>query len=185
MTHERIFLWNRFTLREAILLGFFATFIVLTRAGLRLHLHLPGHVMFFTMFFMIMARGCVPKIGAATLTGLIASLAGLFLGMGKGGPIVFVKFLLPALVVEAAGMIHSDMAASWIACCLTGAVAAALRVAGSTILESLMGLEEEVVLKKALFQGGMNALFGALGALAVPFVIRRLRRGGMLTPPKR
>ena len=76
-TGERIYLWRRFTLREALLLGFCATFIILTRAGLRLHLHLPGHVMFFTMFFFLLARGCVPKIGAVTLVGLITCLASL------------------------------------------------------------------------------------------------------------
>lgn len=56
-SNEQVFLWRRFTLREGILLGFCATFIILMRAGLRLHLHLPGHVMFFAMFFFLLARG--------------------------------------------------------------------------------------------------------------------------------
>lgn len=101
-TSDRLFLWQRFTLREGIFLCFCATFIILARAGLRLHLHLPGHVMFFTMFFYLMARGCVPKIGSVTLVGLIVSLASMLLGMGSKGPVVFVKFLLPALLVLSA-----------------------------------------------------------------------------------
>ncbi len=74
MKKESSFLWGRFTLREALLLGFCATFIVLTRAALRIHFSLPGHSMFFLIFFLLMARGCVPKIGAPTLVGIIAGL---------------------------------------------------------------------------------------------------------------
>jgi hypothetical protein len=178
--NERIFLWNRFTLREALLLGFCATFIVLTRAGLRLHLHLPGHVMFFTMFFFLLARGCVPKIGAATLVGLIVSLASFVLGMGTKGPAVFVKFLLPALLVDLAGVIAPSFVTSMIACALVGAIAAATRAAADTWLEWLSGMEEEVIIRKALITAAMFAFYGGLGSLAVPSIVRRLRKNGLI-----
>jgi hypothetical protein len=60
------FLWNRFSMREALLLGFCATFIVLTKATLRMKLGISGHSMFFLIFFLLLARGIVPKTGAAT-----------------------------------------------------------------------------------------------------------------------
>lgn len=179
-SEERIYLWRRFTLREALLLGFCATFIILTRAGLRLHLHLPGHVMFFTMFFLLMARGCVPKIGAATLVGLITCLASVVFGMGSGGVMVLLKFLLPALVVDAAGLLFPSFVTSVIACVLVGTLASAVRVAVSTGVEALMGMEEEVLFTQMLISMGMNALFGGLGSLAVPAIIRRLRRNGLI-----
>jgi hypothetical protein len=182
MTHipERVYLWRRFTLREALLLGFCATFIILTRAGLRLHLHLPGHVMFFTMFFFLLARGCVPKVGSTTLVGLIVSLASLLLGMGTKGPAVFVKFLLPAVLVDLAGAVSPAFITSVLGCALVGATAAAVRAVSDTGLEWLTGMEEEIILGKAAITALMFAIYGGLGSLAVPSIIRRLRRNGLI-----
>jgi hypothetical protein len=177
---ERIFLWHRFTLREAVLLCFCATFIVLTRAGLRLHLHLPGHVMFFTMFFLLLARGCVPKLGSATLVGLITSLASVLLGMGVGGPMVLIKFLLPALVVELAGFLFPGFVTSMLACAAVGVLASLTRAATSTGVEWLIGMDEEIIVKKAVISSLMNALWGGLGSLAVPSIIRRLRLNALI-----
>ena len=177
---ERIYLWRRFTLREAVLLCFCATFIVLTRAGLRLHLHLPGHVMFFTMFFLLLARGCVPKVGSSTLVGLITSLASVLLGMGTGGPMVLVKFLLPALVVELAGVLCPAFATSLLACATVGILASVLRAGMSTTVEWFIGMDEEIMVGKAVMAGVMNGVWGGLGALAVPSIIRRLRANGLI-----
>jgi len=180
LTSERVFLWSRFTLREAILLGFCATFIILARAGLRLHLHLPGHVMFFTMFFFLLARGCVPKIGSATLVGLIVTLASFLLGMGTKGPAVFVKFLLPALLVDVAGYIFPAFVNSMIACALVGAVSAAVRALSDTWIEWLSGMEGEVILQKTVITASLFAFYAGLSALAVPSIVRRLRSNGLI-----
>jgi len=177
---ERTYLWSRFTLREAVLLCFCATFIVLTRAGLRLHLHLPGHVMFFTMFFFLLARGCVPKVGSAALVGLITSLASVLLGMGSSGPMVFIKYLLPALVVDLAGFLFPSFVTSMLACAAVGILAAAVRSVTNSGVELLLGMEEEVMLKKAAITAIMNCTFGGLGSLAVPSIIRKLRANGLI-----
>lgn len=179
---ERTYLWRRFTLREAVLLCFCATFIVLTRAGLRLHLHLPGHVMFFTMFFFLLARGCVPKVGSATLVGLITSLASVLLGMGNGGPVILLKYLLPALVVDLAGFLFPSFVTSMLACAAVGILAAALRAVTNSAVELLLGMDDEITLGKAAITALMNGAFGGLGTLAVPSIIRRLRANGLIDP---
>jgi hypothetical protein len=63
---------KKFSLREIIYLEFCATFIIFARVTLRLKLNVPGHAMFFVMFFILLGCGCVPKMGAASLVGLIA-----------------------------------------------------------------------------------------------------------------
>ena len=176
---EKIYLWNRFTLREAVLLCFCATLIVLTRAGLRLQLHLPGHVMFFTMFFFLLARGCVPKVGAVSLVGLVASLAGAILGMGSGA-MALVKFLLPALVVDAAGLFFPSFVTSLAACAAVGLSASVVRAATNTGVEWFLGMDEGIMLRKVLLSAAMNGMWGVLGALAVPSIIRRLRKNGLV-----
>jgi len=94
----------------------------------------------------------VPKIGAATLVGLIVSLGSILLGMGTKGLAVFVKFVLPALLVDLAGALFPAFVTSMLACVLVGAGAAALRVLADT----------------------------GLGSLAIPSVVRRLRKNGLI-----
>ena len=78
------YFFKRFSLKDAIFLGFCATFIVITRAGLRLHLNIPGHAMFFMCFFLLLAVGCVPRMWAATIVGLVAGVVAVLLGIGTG-----------------------------------------------------------------------------------------------------
>jgi len=136
--------------------------------------------MFFTMFFYLLARGCVPKIGSATLVGLIVSLASFLLGMGTKGPVVFVKFLLPALLVDIAGFIFPAFVNSMLACAMVGALAAAARALADTWIEWLSGMEGEVILQKTVITACLFAFYAGLSALAVPSIVRRLRRNGLI-----
>ncbi len=179
-TREVRFLWWRFTLREGLLLAFCATFIVLTRASLRLHLGLPGHAMFFLIFFLIMARGCVPKVGAPTLVGLISGLVALLLGMTKAGPLVLTNFVLPAIIVDLAGALYPRMVTSHVACVIVGIVASAFRGFTSATLDYLMGMETEIAVRHVLVTMGSGAIFAVLGASLVPPVIRRLQANNLI-----
>jgi len=179
------FLRKRFTLREALVLGFCATFIVLTRAALRLHLSLPGHSMFFLMFFLLVARGCVPKIGAATLVGLIAGLVCMMLGMAKMGPLILANFVLPAVVVDVAGVIYPRVVSSYVACLLVGILAAASKNVSAVGIDLLMGMERGIVVRHMIVTTASAAIFGALGASLVPPVVRRLRANNLIPSSSR
>jgi hypothetical protein len=174
------FLWGSFTLREALLLGFCATFIILTRAALRIHFSLPGHSMFFLIFFLLMARGCVPKIGSATLVGIIAGLVCMMLGMTKMGPMILVNFILPAVVIDIAGVIYPRMPRSYIACAVAGALAASCKAVSAAGLDLMLGMETEIIMQHVIITTASSAGFGAIGALLVPSVIRRLQANRLI-----
>lgn len=180
MKNEVIFLWNRFSMREALLLGFCATFIVLTKATLRMKLGISGHAMFFMLFFLLLSRGCVQKTGAATLVGLLAGLLTLALGMGGKGPIKILNFVLPALIVDGAGIIYPRLPFSYVACILVGGGAAATKGIHSAALEMLAGATGKVVVTKAVADGIFGAAFGMLGALPVPPILRKLRTNKLI-----
>jgi hypothetical protein len=93
---------------------------------------------------------------------------------------VLLKYLLPALVVEFAGFISPAFVTSMLACATVGIIASFVRVVASTGAEWLIGMEEEIIIRKAIFSAAMNGLFGGLGALAVPSIILRLRRNGLI-----
>jgi hypothetical protein len=175
MANEIRFLGRQFTLREALLLGFCATFIVLTRAALRLHFSLPGHSMFFLVFFLLMARGCVPKIGAATLVGVVAGLVCMLLGMAKLGPFILVNFALPAVVVDVACAVRPSLVSSYVGCVLTGVIAAAGKGVTSAVMDHLLGMERDLIVQHVLIATASGIAFGAAGAALVPPVIRRLQ----------
>jgi hypothetical protein len=184
MTHDARFVW-RFTLREALLLGFCATFIVLTRAALRLHLGLPGHSMFFLVFFLLVARGCVPKLGAATLVATIAGLVCLLLGMAKLGPVIVANFVLPAVVVDAACALRPRLVTSIVACLIVGGLASATKGVSAVVIDWLTDMEAELVVQHAIVAAAWSVAFGVAGAAFVAPVVRRLQANGLAPSPAR
>ena len=184
MTGEIRFLGWRFSLREALLLGFCATFIVLTRAALRLHFSLPGHTMFLMMFFLLLARGCVPKLGAATLVGVISGIVCILLGMTKTAPLIATNFVMPGVVVDAAAAVFPRVASSYAGCVATAIVASASKGVSAAGMDYLMRMDEEIVLRHVAVTTLAGIAFGALGAALVPPVIRRLQANSLIPTPK-
>ena len=183
MKHDIHFLWWRFTLREALLLGFFATFIVLTRAALRLHFSLPGHSMFFLMFFLLMSRACVPKNGTTTMVGLISGLLCMMLGMAKLGPLILVNFVLPAIIVDIAGALYPNMVRSYTACLIVGILASASKNVSSIGINFLMGVESDIIIQHAFITTISGVFFGIAGSLLVPPVVRKLQANKLIPSP--
>jgi hypothetical protein len=173
----------RFSLREALLLGFCATFIVLTRASLRLHFSLPGHTMLLMMFFLLLARGLVPKLGAATLVGVISGIVCILLGMTKAAPLVATNFVLPGIVVDAAALVFPRVPASYMGSIATGIVASVSKGVSAAGMDVLMRMDREIVLRHLAATTLAGVAFGAVGAALVPPVIRRLQANGLIPSP--
>jgi len=147
---------------------------------MRLHLGISGHVMFSTMFFLLIARGCVPRLFAATITGLFAGVAAMALGMGKGGPLLLIKFVLPALVVDAGAAVLPSMFQSYLLCALVAAMAASTKFIDTYVMDLLVAMNQDVILQHAFFEAAPAVLFGVAGGLFVPPVIRRLKSYGVI-----
>jgi hypothetical protein len=174
------FLWNRFSMREALLLGFCATFIVLTKATLRMKLGISGHSMFFLMFFLLLARGIVPKTGAATLVGLLAGGISIALGLSHNGPVIMLNFVLPAMIVDCAGILLPNLTSRYLTCILIGGIAAASKGLSGALIELFAGAPMKIVLMKALIESLGGILFGVLGSLPVPAIIRKLQTNRLI-----
>jgi hypothetical protein len=172
-------------LKESLFLGFCAALLVITKAAFRWHLGISGHAMLFTAFFLLLARGCVSFRGAASVTGLLAGIAAAALGMGKGGPLVIGKFLLPALAVDLGALILPWLFGSFLLCALIGALAGATKFFGTAAVDLLVGMDPAIVWRHSLLEALAALAFGAVGALGVPPVLRRLQAYGVLHPEPR
>lgn len=174
------YFFKRFTLKDAIFLGFCAVFIVITRAGLRLHLNVPGHAMFFLCFFLLLAVGCVPRMWAATIVGVVAGIVAVLLGMGRGGPLMMLRFIFPALIIDLARALYPRLTTDFPACAITGVLAAGSRFITIVVPDLLAGMEWTLVAGHALTSTLMGMGFGGLGSLMVPAIIRRLKAHNMV-----
>ncbi|MBN1546555.1 MAG: ECF transporter S component [Syntrophaceae bacterium] len=171
---------KNFTLSEGLWLGFCATFIVLTKAVFRLHLHLTGHAMFFTMFFLLLGRGVVSKRGAATFIALVAGILSMLLGMGKDGPLIILKYVISGLVIDIGFFLQPRIVESYVGCALVAALASTSRVITLVLAEWLAGMDGKLIFQHAVIDSAMNMLFGVLGSLTVPPIIKRLKAGGLI-----
>jgi len=171
---------NRLSLKESLFLGFCAVFIVFGRAAFRLHLSVPGHAMFFTIFFLILARGCVPAWFAATLTSLLAGVAAVLLGLGKGGPLILAKFVLPGVVIDVGAALAPGMFQSYALCVLVAAAASSTKSLETYVVDVLLGMDKSVMIRHVLLEGVSAIPFGIAGGLLVPPVIRKLKSYGVI-----
>lgn len=172
--------WGGLDLQEGVLAGLCAVLIVVSKLIFRLHLKIPGHSMFFVIFFLLVARCLIDRRYAATVTALIAGLLAIALAAGKGGPLMLVKFMLPGLLIDLSAIIVGDPARSMVVCSLIGAVAAFFRFPGVLLVDWLVGMEMDVALPHVFLKSLSGAVFGGLGALMVPSLVRRVRRAGLV-----
>jgi hypothetical protein len=171
---------NRVSLKESLFLGFCAVFIVLLRAGLRLHLDVPGHSMMFTVFFLMLARACVPHRFSAFLTGLIAGIMAVILGLGKGGPLILLKFLPPAIMIDIGAMLIPKWHDGYLFCLLIAALAASTKFLNTYFVDFLLGMDPTVNLQKAFIDLVFSIIFGMTGSLLVPPIIGKLNAHGII-----
>ncbi len=170
----------KLSLKDSLFLGFCAVLIVFCRATMRLHLGIPGHAMFFTIFFLMTARGCVRHPLATTFTGFMAGIMAMVLGLGKSGPLMLIIFMMPALVIDAVALAAPALFQSYLLSGGTAAVAASTKFVQTFIMDSLVGMDRVVVLQHALLEASAAVLFGIAGGLFVPPVIRKLKAFGVI-----
>lgn len=166
--------------REALLLAFFATFLVLARAAMRWHLHVPGHTMLGAALLLVLARACVPRAAAATIAGSLAGLACAGLGMGSDGPLIVLKLALPGVGVDVGWMLLPHRLRPLLRGTLLGVGAGATQLLPVALAEGLAGVEARVVLGHALLSAVTKAAFGAVGGAAGMAVAERLRHHGVI-----
>lgn len=171
---------NKPSLKEMLFLGFCAALIVVTKMGLRLHLGIPGHAMFFSVFFLMLARASVDYKFAASFTGLLSGIVAVGLGLGKGGPLIILKFIFPALAIDIMALVASGAFTGYTFCVLTAVIASSTKFIDSYVVDSLVGMDRMVTLQHAGLQTLGAVVFGVLGGLLVPPVVRKLRARGVI-----
>ena len=168
------------TLKESLFLGFCAVLIVVFRAAFRLHLNISGHSMLFTVFFLMLAKACVRNYFSATYAGMLAGMMAMVLGLGKGGPLIILKFIFPAIAVDFMALILPIWYNHYWQCMLIAAAAAATKFLNTLIMDLLVGMDMTVAIQHGLFESLFACLFGMVGGLCIPPVVKKLNAHGIL-----
>jgi len=171
---------KRFTLTDSLILASLAILSVAFKAVFRLKLGLVGHSMFMVTLVLLLARGLVPVRGSVVGCGLMAGLLAMVMGIGKGGPLVLLKMLAPALAIELVCLVLPK--APWIRWqAVLAAWAGVVAWIGKGMLElALAGADRAVLATEAGLKALGGGLFATLAALLVPTLLRRLAHHGMI-----
>jgi hypothetical protein len=172
---ERLKKSFRLSLKDALFLGFCAVFAVLTRLALRLHLHISGHAMIINVFFLMLARGSTPCRYGASFTALLAGSATMFLGFAKAGPFIIVKYMLIGVVIDVAAFFLPALFRSYGLCVLVAAGASATKFLTTYAVNAMVGMDSVVNVQASILEAAAAVVFGVVGGMLVPMVIRRLR----------
>lgn len=170
----------RLPLKDALFLGFCAVFAVLVRVVLRLHLHISGHAMIIKVFFLMLGRGSTPCRFGASFTALLAGTAAMFLGFAKAGPFIILKYVITGVVIDLAALFLPMLFSSYILCALVAAAASSTKFFTAYAINAMVGMDKVVNLQRSLLEAAGAIVFGMVGGLMIPVVIRRLKAYGVV-----
>ena len=164
-----------FQLQDALFIGFCATLLVALKGMLRLKLGLAGHSMILMSFFYLICYCTVGRVGAITACGVMAGAVAAILGIGNGGPLIFLKFFIPALTMEAVMLlIQRFTTLRWRL--IIVAFAGTLAWSAKSLVEDLLvGMSFKVALVRFAWKVCQGAIFAIVGALLVIPVVQRLK----------
>ena len=115
--------------------------------------------------------------------GLLAGALSIAMGLAHKGPIIMLNFVLPALVIDAAGIFLPRFAAGFLTCLIIGGIASATKGLTDGVILFFTGASLDIILLKAFLEGAWAVAFGMLGALPVPAIIRKLRTNRLIPDP--
>lgn len=168
----------RLALKESLFLGFCAVFILLTRVALGFPVHIPGHLMFFAMLFLMVARGSVDYCFAATYIAVLAGVGGIVLGIE--GPLLLPGLLAPGLAVDIGALVFPVMFQSYLLCSLIGALASSTAALTTCVIDLLLGMDRTIIIQHVVLHAAGSVLFGTAGSIFVPQIIKRLKSFGVI-----
>ncbi|QFU20540.1 core component of ECF transporter [Shewanella eurypsychrophilus] len=164
-----------FSLQDALFIGFCATLLVALKSMLRLKLGLSGHSMFLMTFFYLICYGIVGRLGAITACGVLSGLVAMVLSIGKGGPLILLKFAIPALAMDMSLIVLTGLFTLRWRCITVGLVGCLAWAMKGWVEDLLVGMTMQVALVQlglSMLKGGV---FTVLAASLVPPVLERLK----------
>ncbi|MFT5789290.1 MAG: hypothetical protein ACI8SJ_001406 [Shewanella sp.] len=169
-----------FELQDALFIGFCATLLVILKSMLRLKLGLSGHSMFLMTFFYLLCYGAVGRVGCITACGLLAGIVAMMLSVGKGGPLILLKFGLPAIAMDLTLLMIAGVFKLRWQCVIVALIGCLAWASKGWIENMLAGMTQQIALTKFALNFLQGGVFAIGAALIVPTVLKRLQSHDLL-----
>jgi hypothetical protein len=171
-----------FSLRDALVLALLGALIVAAKMAIRLPIKVPGHSTIFWMFFLVLGKGLVPRMGSGAIMGLFSGILAALTGMGKQGVFVIVKFVVPGLALDLLSLPlfvilppKRLLAKPWVGA-LLGALVNLTKLASNVGLGVLLDMPLERMEALVGLAIAAHIAFGGLGGLVASLALRRVQR---------
>jgi hypothetical protein len=165
-----------FSTFELLLLAVFAALVVVGNVALRLPVKMPGHSGVVWMALLVIARGVVPKLGAASCVGLLSGLLAAFVGVGdKGGLDTLLSYTAAGAGVDLVSGLAPPAA---LTCAVAGLVGNLAKLGVKVLLELWIGIPTGFLVVGRTYPALTHTVFGLAGGYLGALVLAALRRAG-------
>ena len=165
-----------FTTRELVVLALLAALVALSKAFLRMPLHLPGHSGITWMAILIISRALVRRPGAGTLVGLVSGLLAVMIVGGREGLLLWVKYLTPGIMMDLGAMVTGERLDNVVVAIVVGAAANATKLLTSLLISLALGIPADYIVLGLGLAATTHVAFGGLGGWLGALVVKSLRR---------
>jgi ABC-type thiamin/hydroxymethylpyrimidine transport system permease subunit len=165
-----------FTTRELAILALFAALVAISKAVLRMPLHVPGHSGITWMAILLVSRAVIRRPGAGTLVGLVSGLLAVMIVGGREGLLLWLKYLTPGIMMDLAAFATGERLHHPAVAIIAGALANITKLSTSLIVSLLLGIPMGYIALGLGLAATTHVVFGALGGWLGAVVVRALRR---------
>lgn len=179
MTRERNGHGRLFTTRDLVLLALFAALVALSKAVLRMPIHVPGHTGITWMAILLVGRGLVRRPWAGTLLGFVSGVIAVLIVGGREGLLLWLKYLAPGAMMDLAALLSAERLDHPFVGIVSGAVANTAKLVTSLIVSLALGIPTGYLALGLGLSATTHVVFGALGGWLGTLVLRALARANV------
>jgi len=165
-----------FATRELVVLALLAALVAVSKAFLRLPLHVPGHTGITWMAILLIGRALVRRPWAGTLMGFVSGVLAVAIVGGHEGLLLWVKYVAPGVVMDIGARLSGERLDNPYVGIAVGAAANVAKLLSSLIVSLMLGIPAGYLVVGLGLATTTHVVFGALGGWLGTLVLRILRR---------
>lgn len=171
---ENKFLFNM-SLADVLRLAMLGTLTSVARYLLQLPIGIPGHSSVYWMAILIVGKGLIPKNGSGTLMGIVSGLLAIVLGLGKEGPLLAFKCIVPGMLLDVLAILFVNKLESIIVSAIIGAMISFSKLLASIALGVILDIPMVFLAMGFGYATLLHVIFGAIGGGIAAVLIKRLK----------
>jgi len=165
----------RMNLADVLRLSMFGTLIGISNFLLVLPIGIPGHTSIYWMGLLVLGKGLIPKLGSGTIMGIVSGILAIVFGLGKEGPLLAFKFIVPGMLLDVlAIMFLYQLESVWVGG-ICGALISLSKLLASIVLGVILQIPMVFLTMGFGYVSLLYVIFRAIGGVLASVLIKRLK----------